>query len=144
MFFQGPLLFLSDCSSPFFSHSSHRSPSLFRNLGTAREKWVPPATRSAVKKSISHNFCFPPPLLERQLLQGLSAMCCSVTLGKGIALSSFSSAAKLISVLGQWHVRFSQQASWTSTKYLLWVSAQLCTLQASIFPITVSRVGQAY
>ena len=75
---------------------------------------------------------------------GLSAVCGSVALGKGIALSSLSSAAKLISVLRWWHVRFSQQASWTSTKYLLWVSAQLCTLQASIFPITVSRVGQAY
>ena len=68
----------------FFSHSSHRRPSLFRNLGAAREKWVPPATRSAVKQSTSHHFCFPPPLLERQLLWG-SVPCAAVSpSGRGL------------------------------------------------------------
>ena len=63
---------------------------------------------------------------------------------EGAALSSPSSAANLISVLRWWHVTFPQQASRTSAKYLLWMSAQLCTLQASISPVTVSGVGQAY
>ena len=144
MFLQGPLIFLSDSSSPFFSHSSHRSPSLFRNLGAAREKWVPPATRSAVKQSTSHHFCFPPPLLERQLLRG-SVPCAAVSpSGRGLPYppspllpnSSLSCADGMSDSPNR-------QAG-PPQKYLLWVSAQLCTLQASIFPITVSRVGQAY